>query len=197
MSENTTRDPLSDPEEKVDPAVLRAENASLQDRMLRALADAENTRRRAERNVEDARQYAIVGFARELLAVMDNLQRAVAAASQESDKSTLLEGVQATQRLLSDVFDRFGVKRIDALGVHFDPGLHEAVMEVQDDSYLPGSVGQVMEEGYTIHDRLLRPARVAVAKSATHKPPPHPEGYSRSASDGNRRTGPGRDGSGR
>jgi molecular chaperone GrpE len=197
MSENTTRDPLSAPEEIVDPAMLRAENASLQDRMLRALADAENTRRRAERNIEDARQFAIVGFARELLAVMDNLQRAVAAASHDPDKSALLEGVQATQRLLCDVFNRFGVKRIDALGAHFDPALHEAVMEMQDDSYLPGSVGQVMEEGYTIHDRLLRPARVAIVKRSPDKPPPPAEGYSRSETDGNHRNGPGREGGGR
>jgi molecular chaperone GrpE len=194
MPEDTTRDPLS-PEEKVEQQDLRAENASLQDRLLRALADTENTRRRAERNVEDARQYAIAGFARELLAVMDNLQRAVAAAPQGRDNSALLEGVQATQRLLADVLDRFGLKRIDALGAQFDPTLHEAVMEVRDDSLLPGSVAQVTDEGYTIHDRLLRPARVAVAKGSADKPPPS-EGYSRSARDGKHRNGSGHEGGG-
>jgi len=172
MSEDATREPSSPPEENIDPTVLRAENASLQDRMLRALADAENTRRRAERNVEDARQYAIAGFARELLAVMDNLQRAAAATSQGSSNSSLLEGVQATQRLLADVFGRFGIKRIDALGAQFDPALHEAIMATEDDSQLPGNVGRIMEEGYTIHDRLLRPARVAVAKSSAKKSAP-------------------------
>lgn len=151
-----------------DVAALQAENASLRDRLLRALADAENTRRRAERSVEDARQYAVADFARELLTVADNLQRAIAAAERESSgpssDASLLEGVRATQRMLLAVFERFGIRKIEALGAAFDPTLHEAVMELDDPAQAPGAVVQVMEDGYMIRDRLLRPARVAIAK---------------------------------
>ena len=154
--------------EAVDVATLVAENASLRDRLLRALADAENTRRRAERTAEEARQFAISDFARELLAVVDNLQRTLAAASQESPVTAadpaLIEGVQATERLLENALARFGIRKIEALGRPFDPTLHEAVMEVYDASQPPGTVVRVVEDGYTIHDRLLRPARVFVVK---------------------------------
>ena len=106
--------------EAVDVATLVAENASLRDRLLRALADAENTRRRAERAAEEARKYAIADFARELLAVADNLQRTIAAASRHSPETVedqaLIEGVRATERLLEHTFSRFGIQKIDALG---------------------------------------------------------------------------------
>ena len=155
-------------QEAVDVATLVAENASLRDRLLRALADAENTRRRAEGTAEEARQYAFADFARELLAVADNLQRTIAAASRHSPETVedqaLIEGVRATERLLEHTLSRFGIQKIDALGKPFDPTLHEAVMEVDDPSQPPGTVVRVAEDGYTIHDRLLRPARVLVAK---------------------------------
>jgi molecular chaperone GrpE len=154
--------------EAVDVATLVAENASLRDRLLRALADADNTRRRAERAAEEARKYAIADFARELLAVADNFQRTIAAASRHSPETVedqaLIEGVRATERLLEHTFSSFGIQKIDALGKPFDPTLHEAVMEVDDPSQPPGTVVRVVEDGYTIHDRLLRPARVLVAK---------------------------------
>jgi molecular chaperone GrpE len=153
------------PEECADAEALAAENASLRDRILRALADAENTRRRAERAVQDTSMYAIADFARELLAVADNLQRTIAAAELEmAEDAALLEGVRATERTLMHALERFGVRKIEALGAPFDPALHEAVMEVDDGSYPPGSVARVLEDGYMIHDRLLRAARVAVAK---------------------------------
>jgi molecular chaperone GrpE len=195
MPEHATGESSSPPEEKADPTVLRAENASLQDRVLRARADAENTRRRAERSVAEAGQYAVAAFARELLAVMDNLQRAVAAASERPSDASLLEGVQATQEMLADVFGRFGVKKIDALGARFDPNLHEAIMEMEDGTHLPGSVGQIVEDGYTIHDRLLRPARVAVAKGSAKSPqaPADPP----SASEGKHQNRSSQDGRGR
>lgn len=155
-------------EESVSAQALAAENASLRDRMLRALADAENTRRRAERMAQDSSKYAVADFARELLAVADNLRRTIAAAEQRAPEpdgdAALLEGVRATERALMHALGRFGVRKIDALGVPFDPTLHEAVIEVADESHPPGSVVQVLEDGFTIHDRLLRPARVAVAK---------------------------------
>jgi molecular chaperone GrpE len=153
---------------------LQTENESLRDRLLRALADAENTRRRAERAVADARQYAIADFARELLSVADNLQRAIVAAESEAGESTdvaLLEGVRATERILMTAFERFGIRKIDALGARFDPALHEAMMELDDPSHPPGTVVQVMEDGYMIRDRLLRSARVVVAKRPSQPSP--------------------------
>ena len=151
-----------------EPAALEAANASLRERLLRALAEVENTRRRAERSVADAREYGVFDFAAELLPVADNLQRAVASAEDRIDQTpadaALLEGVRATQRQLLATLGRFGVSRIEALGASFDPNFHEAMAEVDDDSSRPRSVVKVLEEGYRIHDRLLRAARVAVAK---------------------------------
>jgi molecular chaperone GrpE len=154
----------------------QAENAALNDRLLRALAEVENTRRRAERDTGEARQYAVANFARQLLEIVDNLDRAIAAAEirspgQDCD-APLIEGVQATQRMLMAMLERFGIRKIDALGVPFDPTLHEAIMEVDDTSQAPGSVVDVLQDGYTIHDRLLRPARVVVAKRRSDQTTP-------------------------
>jgi molecular chaperone GrpE len=154
---------------------LAAENASLRDRMLRALADAENVRRRAERTALDASRYAIADFARAILEVADNLQRTLAAAENASPNTVgdagLIEGVRATQRMLTQALERFDVRKIEALGQPFDPALHEAVMEVDDPSHPPGTVVRVVEDGYTIHDRLLRAARVAVSKRRAEAEP--------------------------
>jgi molecular chaperone GrpE len=154
--------------EAVDMATLIAENTSLRHRLLGALAEAENTRRRASREAEDARKYAIADFARELLIVIDNLQRTLEAAEEQTpstaENAVLLEGVRATLRVLMKTLERFGVRRIEALGQAFDPNLHEAIMEVEDPSQPTSTVVRVVEQGYTIHDRLLRPARVIVAK---------------------------------
>jgi molecular chaperone GrpE len=157
-------------EEAVDPATLLAENESLRDRLLRALAEAENTRRRAEQTAQEARQYATADFAREMLLVGDNLKRTIEAAEHsEADEDTaLIEGIRATVRLLEQTLSRFGVRRIDALGKRFDPNLHEAVMQVEDASHPEGTVVRVVEDGYTIHDRLLRPARVFVARARSN-----------------------------
>jgi molecular chaperone GrpE len=150
---------------------LAAENESLRDRLLRALADAENTRRRAEDRLEDARKFSIADFARELLIAVDNLQRATAVAENEEAASNqaLLEGVQATLRLFIQTLERFGIRRIEALGRRFDPHLHEAVMAVDDRSQPPSTVVRVVDEGYTIDNRLLRPARVVVTSSPNQK----------------------------
>jgi molecular chaperone GrpE len=154
--------------ESIDPAMLIAENESLRDRLLRSLADAENTRRRAERTAKEAGQYAISDFARELLMVADNLQRTIDAAERRApetiEDAALIEGVRATARLLTHTLAHFGIQKIEAVGQPFDPNLHEAVMEVDDPEHSPGTVVRVVEDGYTIHDRLLRPARVFVAK---------------------------------
>jgi molecular chaperone GrpE len=146
---------------------LQEENKSLHDRLLRALAEAENVRRQADRTITETRQYSISEFARELLTVVDNLERTVEAAEKQPSanmgNAALLEGVQATLRVFLQTLQRFGVRRIEAEGRPFDPNFHEAVMEVEDSSRPPGTVMQVMEQGYTIRDRLLRPARVVVS----------------------------------
>jgi molecular chaperone GrpE len=154
--------------EAVDVGTLVAENASLRERLLRALADAENTRRRAARETEESRRYAIADFARELLIVLDNLQRTIAAAEAAGASSLegmpLVEGVRATLRVLMRTLESFEVRSIEALGHRFDPNVHEAIMEVEDPAQPPGTVVRVVEQGYMINDRLLRPARVIVAK---------------------------------
>ena len=146
-----------------DPA---SEIAILRDRLMRALADTENTRRQGERRAQDAQQYAITNFARELLQVVDNLRRALDAADGDGGKvGGLIAGVAATDRVLTQILDRFGVQEVSALNQPFDPRKHEAVMETDQTEQSPGSIVQVLENGYTLHDRLLRPARVVVAKS--------------------------------
>jgi molecular chaperone GrpE len=161
--------PSDETTETPDVAALKAENASLQDRMLRALADAENVRRRADRAAQDARNFAVADLSRELLTVADNLRRAIAAADDKAGDSAgaapLVEGIRAIERSLMTMLERFGVRRIEARGAPFDPSRHEAMMEVDDPKRAPGSVVDVMEEGYTIHDRLLRPAKVSVSRS--------------------------------
>jgi molecular chaperone GrpE len=147
-----------------DPA---SEIAALRERLMRALAEIENTRRQGERRAQDAQQYAITNFARELLQVVDNLRRALGAAEGDAGKADgLIEGVAATDRVLTQILNRFGVKEVSALNQPFDPGKHEAVMETDQTEQPPGSVVQVLENGYTLHDRLLRPARVVVARSS-------------------------------
>jgi molecular chaperone GrpE len=148
-----------------DPA---SEIAALRDRWMRTLAETENVRRQGERRVQDASRYAVANLARELLTVVDNLRRAIDASSAgaETQKADgLIEGVVATDRILTQILNRFGVEEINALNEPFDPKKHEAVMETDQTELPPGSVAQVLESGYMLHDRLLRPARVVVAKS--------------------------------
>ncbi|WP_426437404.1 nucleotide exchange factor GrpE [Bradyrhizobium genosp. P] len=152
---------------------LAAENASLRERLMRALAETENTRRQGDRRAEDAQRYAITNFAREMLDVVDNLRRAIEASAAKPDKGEtggLVGGVVATDQLLAKILRRFGVEPINALNAPFDPAKHEAVMEVDDAGKPPRSVVEVLEDGYTLYDRLLRPARVAVTKSQPSPP---------------------------
>jgi molecular chaperone GrpE len=144
-----------------------SENASLRERLMRALAETENTRRQGERRAQDATQFAITNFARELLQVVDNLQRAIEAGAVNREGNAaegLIEGVTATDRILTQILNRFGVEEINALHQPFDPQKHEAVMATEETDQPPGSVAQVLEKGYMLHDRLLRPARVVVVK---------------------------------
>src|ERR1700721_1962174 len=162
-------------DDDVDPSVTgegsenkqTSEIASLPDRLMGALAETENTRRQGERRAQDAQQYAITNFARELLQVFDHLRRAPGPAEGDAGKvDGLIAGVSATDRVLTQILNRFGVKEVSALNQPFDPGKHEAVMETDQTEQPPGSVVQVLENGYTLHDRLLRPARVVVARSS-------------------------------
>jgi molecular chaperone GrpE len=148
---------------------LLAENAEIRDRLLRTMAEMENLRRRTEREKADTARYAISNFARDVLTVGDNLKRTVEhvpaeAAAQDPALKSFLEGVELTERELLNVLERHGVTRIEPLGQRFDPNCHQAMYEVQNPDVPEGTVVDVMQSGYTIGDRCLRPALVAVAK---------------------------------
>ncbi|MDJ0947186.1 MAG: nucleotide exchange factor GrpE [Kiloniellales bacterium] len=152
-------------------AALEAEKAELKDQLLRSLAEVENVRRRAQREREDGARYAVKPLAEDLLAVRDNLRRAIESVSAEAAEAepqlkALLEGVVMTEKSLSEAFARHNVEIIDPLGEKFDPNVHEAMFEVPDSSQPAGTVAQVIEVGYKLHDRLLRAARVGVFKAA-------------------------------
>jgi molecular chaperone GrpE len=181
MDEGTMTDETAQPpyeentateQEQADEALAAAlrESAELRDKVLRTLAEMENLRRRTEREVADARTYGIAGFARDVLGIADNMQRALDAARQELGGSTdpgvktLLEGVELTERELLKALERNGVKRFDPQGEKFDPNLHQAMYEVPDASVPSGMVMQVIQPGYMIGERILRPALVAVSK---------------------------------
>jgi molecular chaperone GrpE len=149
---------------------LARENADLKDRLLRALAEMENLRRRTEREVADSRAYAISAFARDLLGVADNMRRALDAVGTSAGESVdpgmrgLIDGVELTERELINVLEKHGVKKLDPQGTKFDPHRHQAMVEVPDPSVPAGTVVQVVQPGYTIGERVLRPALVTVAK---------------------------------
>jgi molecular chaperone GrpE len=152
-----------------DAATLANEVAELKDKLLRALADMENLRRRTEREITEARTYAIATFAEDLVGAVDNMRRALDAASDHKDAMdgaalALVEGVELTERELLKVLEKHGVKKFDPKGVKFDPNLHQALFEVPDPEIPSGTVAQVIQAGYMIGDRVLRPARVGVSK---------------------------------
>ncbi len=147
-------------------SLLQKENAQLKDAMLRALAEAENTRKRAEKQIVDGRNFAITSFARELLSVVDNLRRALEAASKEEfDEKTqnILTGVDMTEKELVKILDKNNVKELKVEGMLFDPNLHEALFEIPNSDADAGTVLAVVDSGWTIGERLLRPAKVGVA----------------------------------
>jgi molecular chaperone GrpE len=150
---------------------LAAEAADLKERLLRTLADMENLRKRTEREKAEASLYAATNFARDLLSVADSLERAIASVPQEGreqlDETTrnLLAGIEVTQKELINVFSRNGITRIEPVSEKFDPHFHQAMFEVPDAAAPPGTVVQVMQPGYVIGERCLRPAMVGVAKA--------------------------------
>lgn len=153
--------------EVVDATAVKAELVALKDQLLRAMAEGENQRRRAQRERDEAVKYAAAGLARDLLTVSDNLGRALAAVPAEGGDTmteTLRAGVELVERELSAAFEKHGIRRIEPLGERFDPHLHQAMFEVPDTEYPTGTVAQVVQPGYVMGDRLLRPALVGVAK---------------------------------
>jgi molecular chaperone GrpE len=161
--------------------LLQKEAADARDRMLRTLAEMENLRKRTAKEVADARLYGITGFARDVLDIADNLQRALdavpaeARANAEAGLKSLIEGVELTERSLLNALEKHGVKKFDPAGQKFDPNFQQAMFEVPDSSVPAGTVVQVVQAGYTIGERVLRPALVGVAKGGA-KPAPAANG---------------------
>jgi molecular chaperone GrpE len=156
---------------------LDRELAEYKDRLLRTLADMENMRKRTEREVTDARIYGISAFARDILGVADNMHRAMQALDDElrvkadDQVKALLDGVELTERELMNALEKHGVKRIEPLNQKFDPNRHQAMFEIEDASVPSGTVVQVMQAGYLIGERVLRPALVAVSKGGAKAAP--------------------------
>lgn len=162
-------------------AALEAEKNELRDKLLRTLADMENLRRRTEREIADARSYGITGFARDMLGVADNLHRALeslpkeVAGAAEGPLKALIEGIDLTERDLLKILERHGVKKIDPAGQKFDPNLHQAMFEAPDGTVPKGTVLQVVQVGYGIGDRVLRPALVGVSAGGPRPAEPSTE----------------------
>jgi molecular chaperone GrpE len=174
------------PAEQVTAALEAA--AEFKDKLLRTLAEMENLRKRTEREVADARLYGNASFARDVLAVADSMQRAFEAMGSElreqgdAKVKALVEGVELTERELLKVLEKHGVKKFSPAGEKFDPNVHQAMYEVDNPELPAGHVAQVIQAGYMLGDRVLRPALVAVAKAAQKSPPssandnPRPDG---------------------
>jgi molecular chaperone GrpE len=159
---------------------LAKENEELKDRALRIAADMENLRRRTARDVHDARAYAIANFARDMLGVSDDLNRALAAIPAEAKASgdagfkTLIEGVEMTERAMLNALERHGVKKLEPQGEKFDPNFHQAMFEVPNPDVPANTVVQVVQTGYVIGDRVLRPAMVGVSRGGPKQAAPQP-----------------------
>lgn len=190
MTDTTAGTPeTTAPETAADPtAALAREAADLKDRLLRTLAEMENLRRRTEREVADARAYGITNFARDILAVADNMERALQALDDEirtkadAGVKALLDGVELTERELIKVMEKYGVRKLEPQGQKFDPNLHQAMFELPDPSVPAGTVVQVMQPGYTIGERVLRPALVGIAKGGAKGEAPANDNAGNSAS---------------
>jgi molecular chaperone GrpE len=154
-------------------ASLTKEVAELKDKHLRVLAEMENLRKRTEREIIDGRLYGIAGFARDVLSIADNMRRALDAvdpdtrARADAGVKALLDGVELTERELQKMLEKHGIKKFEPLGEKFDPNLHQAMFEIDDPAVPPGMVAQVVQPGYTIGERVLRPAFVGVSKGGS------------------------------
>jgi molecular chaperone GrpE len=162
-----------DKPEIIEPVVTEAEEINdLKNQLLRTLADNENNRRRYEKEKEDLSTYIISNFAKEMLSVLDNLHRAIEVSSKidtkddKIDKNTLdfIEGVKLTEKQLSSINEKFKITKVDSLNNKFDPNMHQAMFEIENDDEEEGTILQVIQDGFKIEDRLLRPALVGVSK---------------------------------
>ena len=162
-----------DKPEVIEPVVTEAEEINdLKNQLLRTLADNENNRRRYEKEKEDLSTYIISNFAKEMLSVLDNLQRAIEVSSKidteddKIDKNTVdfIEGVKLTEKQLSSINEKFKITKVDSLNNKFDPNMHQAMFEIENDDEEEGTILQVVQDGFKIEDRLLRPALVGVSK---------------------------------
>jgi len=169
-SEASPQSPIGEPEPFTEIENLMQENNALKDKVLRTMAEMENLRRRTEREVADAKLYGVTSFARDMLTFADNLRRAVESVSAEEKEAastalkSFVEGIDLTERDFLSRLARFGVKKLEPQGEKFDPNMHEALFEVSDPSVATGTVVQVVEAGFSIGDRCLRPAKVGVAR---------------------------------
>ena len=173
--EAATADPAQDQPDPIE--TLRSENADLKDRTLRVMAEMENLRRRTEKELSDARQYAVSSFARDMLTVVDNLRRALDFLPEDDRRNadagiaSLIEGVEMTERELLNQLEKNGVKKLEPEGQKFDPNFHQAMFEVPNTDVPNNTVVQVVQAGYVIGGRVLRPAMVGVSKGGPKEAP--------------------------
>jgi molecular chaperone GrpE len=172
-----------------DSAAVAKEVAEAKDKLLRALAEMENLRRRTEREVTDARVYGVTGLARDLIGVADDLRRALDAAEQsaaivDGPAKALCEGVELIERQLLKVLEKHGIRMFDPQGAKFDPNVHQALFEVPDANIPAGSVVQVIQPGFMIGERVLRPAMVGVSKGGPKTAPAESQGSSDETQNG-------------
>ena len=172
-------DEAANPAQDLDPVeVLKAEISDLRDQRLRMAAEMENLRRRTAREIKDAKTFAVSGFARDMLQVSDNLQRALAAVPEQGESAadnglqTLVEGVELTERAMLSTLERHGVRKLEPMGQKFDPNFHQAMYEVPNTEVPNNTVVDVVQPGYVIGDRMLRPAMVGVSKGGPKEAAP-------------------------
>ena len=163
-------------QELVEPLVVEVDEISdLKNQLLRTLADNENNRRRYEKEKEDLSVYVISNFAKEMLSVLDNLQRALEVSNKidienkdiDNNTKNFIEGVQLTEKQLNSIFEKFKISIIESLNSKFDPNIHQAMFEIENNEVDEGTILQVVQEGFKIEDRLLRPALVGVSKKVS------------------------------
>lgn len=142
---------------------LQTELAAAEARVLRAQAELENYRKRANRHLEEEKKYASLPLLRDLLPVVDNLERAIQSADQEGGSARMVEGVKMVAQLLAMILERHHCRRIEAQGAMFDPHVHEAIAQLPNEQVLPGTVLEVAQNGYQLHDRVVRPSHVVVS----------------------------------
>ena len=164
---------IENEQELLEPIISEIDEINdLKNQLLRTLADNENNRRRYEKEKDDLSTYVISNFAKEMLSVLDNLQRAMEVSEKidiedkniDSNTKNFIEGIQLTEKQLNSIFEKFKITKIESLNVKFDPNIHQAMFEIENDDVDEGTILQVVQEGFKIEDRLLRPALVGVSK---------------------------------